>query len=43
MKILAEASPEVFCEATKPPLPDGTTPLDYTYKELLLLFEGASL
>jgi hypothetical protein len=43
MKILAEAAPEVFCEHRKPPLPDGSTPLDYTYKELLLLYEGAIL
>jgi hypothetical protein len=43
MKILAEAAPEVYCEPRKPPQPDGTTPLDYTYKELMLLFEGASL
>jgi hypothetical protein len=43
MKILVEASPEIFCEPTKPPLPDGCNPEDFTYKELLLLFKGTSL
>ena len=38
MRILAIASPEVF-SFSKPPLPDGAAPSDYTDKEFLLLFD----